>query len=420
MKNKLRRLTHAVLVAIAFTLTAFASTAYTEKVLYSFPSVGGLPVWPQGLVADSAGNFYGFSEGGGAANLGAIFELSPGATGWTQTVLYSFSGGQDGEYPNFGAVPLMDAKDNLYGEDFNGGADMKGEIYELSPSSGGWTKTVLYSFTGLDGWSPVPSLIFDAAGNLYGATSGGGIYDEGVIFQLSPSPSGWNETVLYAFEDRATGFDPIGQLAIDSAGRLYGMTYFGGPSNICSASGCGTIFQLSPPTSGTLWTYKRLHAFDFYDGGQPTEANNLVFDAAGNLYGCTSFGGNSTYGAGVIFKLSPTSTGAWKETVLHSFGATGDNSYEPNSITFDASGHLWGTAIEGGSGGEGTVFELIPTANGHWILNTVYSFPGTPDGRRPGANVVFDNAGNVYGTTSLGGTSSAGAFFELSPASSVK
>src|SRR5258708_6020007 len=420
MKNNLRRLIPTVLAAIVFTLTTSAYAAYTENVVNSVATVGGLPVWREGLVADSGGNFYGFSEGGGAANLGAVFELSPGATGWTQTILYSFTGGQDGAGPAFGAVPLMDAKGNLYGEDSGGGAYLKGEIYELSPSSSGWTKTVLYSFTGLtDGDVPVPSLIFDAAGNLYGATIAGGIYDEGVIFKLSPSSGGWNETVLYAFEGRATGFFPIGALALDSAGRLYGMTYFGGPSSICSASGCGTIFQLSPPTTGTVWTYKRVHAFDYYDGGQPTEANNLVFDAAGNLFGCTSFGGNTTAGAGVIFKLSPTTAGAWKETVIHSFAA-GNDGYEPNSITFDASGHLWGTVYEGGSGGYGTVFEMTPTANGHLIVNTVYSFPSTPAGDRPTANVRFHNAGNVYGTTSLGRTSLARAFFQLSPAGSIK
>ena len=416
MKYPSSRIPLLAFVAI-FALATTAHAAYTERVLYTFKNNGADAIGPQGLVADSAGNLYGIANQGGAFGLGAIFELSPSATGWTETVIYSFAGGTDGSYP--GGSLVIDASGNLYGADAIGGLNKIGEVFELSPSSAGWTKTSLYSFTGKDdGGSPIAPLTFDSAGNLYGAGASGGLHNEGVIFELSLSSAGWTEKVLYAFSVGAQGFFPISALTIDSGGRLYGFTYFGGTSTNCGASGCGTVYQLSPPTIGTRWTYRRIHAFNLTDGGMPGNSNNLLFDPAGNLYGCTSFGGNSD-GHGVVFVLSPLSSGNWKESVLHSFTG-GYDGYEPNSLAFDPTGHLWGTALNGGSAGYGTAFELAPVSGGHWIFARVYAFQGGKDGVYPRAKLLFDNAGNIFGTTSGGGFGSVGTFFELSPAAALR
>lgn len=412
MKYTSTRISLLAFVATVLALVTTAHASYTEKVIYSFQTNSSDVAGPGGIVADSAGNLYGSGFRGGAFGFGGIFELSPTSSGWTETLIYSFSGGTDGS----GSGPLtIDASGNLYGTDL-GGATQQGEIFELSHSSTGWTKTSLYSFSGgSDGVLPQPPLIFDSSGNLYG-TASGGVNNQGLVFELSPSSTGWTQTVLYAFSLGAHGFFPNGKLSIDSAGRLYGFTFFGGTSDNCGSSGCGTVYRLSPPANGGSWTYRPLFGFDLNDGGMPSDNNNLVFDGAGNLYGCTAFGGAymSEAGAGVIFTLSP-SAGSWTETILHSFSG-GNDGYEPDSLAFDSAGHLWGTAINGGSGGEGTVFEL--TRAGHFIF--AYDFQGGSDGASPQTNLVFDSAGNVYGTTVLGGTSDGGTVFELSPSSANK
>jgi uncharacterized repeat protein (TIGR03803 family) len=278
---------------------------WLERILYRFtggsdganPNIGN-------LIFDHAGNMYGTTEYGGANNFGAVFELSPSGGGWTETVLYSFAGGDDGAYA-FGGL-LFDNAGNLYGTTGHGGGTGCGgggcgTIYELSPSGGGWTEKILYIFQGgNDGIRPDAGLIFDPLGNLYGGTYDGGAGGGGTVYELSPSGGGnWSLTTLYSFVGSKWGL--VARLLMDSSGNLYDTTQYGG------ANGDGNAFKLTNNGSGN-WSYTDLHDFTYgADGGVPVDS--LVMDSSGNLYG-TAFGGGANpcgggYGCGVIFEITP-------------------------------------------------------------------------------------------------------------------
>ena len=248
-----------------------------------------------GLIADSAGNLYGTTSGGGASYKGVVFKLAPDGT---ETVLHSFPGfPSDGNSPYAGLI--ADSAGNLYGTTLSrDSVSHAGVVFKLAPNgTAGWTETVLHSFTGFptDGALPYAGLIADSAGNLYGATTGGGASGQGVVFKLAPDGT---ETVLHAFTGGSDGAYPgVGPLIADSAGNLYGTTQVGG------ASGQGVVFKLAPNGTGG-WTESVLYSFTGgSDGGQPFYGS-LIADGAGNLYGTTVGGGAS--GAGVVFKLSGT------------------------------------------------------------------------------------------------------------------
>jgi hypothetical protein len=300
-------------------------------------------------------------------------------------------------------------------------------IFELTPVAGKWRESVLYSFTGgSDGSGPSGSLIFDSAGNVYGTTEFGGIveggYDGwGVVFELIPTTNGrWREKVLYSFKGplhgSKDGWDPQGALIFDASGNLYGTTASGGDGG-CTPRSCGTVFRLVPGSDGK-WKENMLHSFNGMDGDTPR--GNLIFDAAGNLYGTTIVGGK--YANGVILKLSPTSNGTWKEDVLYNFTGQTDGGWPGLALTFDGAGNLYGTASQGGlipcNGqyyGCGVAFKLTPTANGPWKETVLHAFTFT-DGAYPAEGVILDGKGNVYGTTEVGGThNDAGVAFEITP-----
>jgi uncharacterized repeat protein (TIGR03803 family) len=209
-------------------------------------------------------------------------------------------------------------------------------VFELTPTAGGgWTEKVLYSFgNGTDGAYPLAGLIFDAARNLYGTTSGGGTYGDGTVFELTPAGGGgWTEKVLYSFGNGTDGSDPWAGLIFDAVGNLYGTTYGGGTYNY------GTVFELTP-TAGGGWTEKVLHNFNYNgtDGDYPYAG--LIFDAARNLYGTTLGGG--TYNSGTVFRVNAVG-GRVRVQVLHSFG-NGTAGWEPYAgLIFDAVGNLYGT-----------------------------------------------------------------------------
>lgn len=452
MRNhKLSLVLFAALSALFLACAIPVLAANTEQVLYSFCFLSGCTdgLQPAGdLIFDADGNLYGATTGGGAYGYGTAFELTPGADGaWTEAVLYSFrpnSGCGDRAYPIGGLI--FDTAGNLYGTTADGGSNGPtcaptsgcGTVFELAPAGNGtWTERVLHTFhdNGKDGFEPAPGLIFDAAGNLYGATSRGGsgkgvcgVNGCGTVFKLKPNTNGtWTETVLHTFchvkNCAGDGVEPMAGLILGAGGSLYGTTDLGGaPSKHCNLD-CGIVFQLTPGTNGK-WSEKVLHSFNGDNGRNPQA--RLILDAKGNLYGTTET-------IGTVFELSKPVKGAWTEKVLHRFG-TGTDGVNPSaSLIFDAVGNLYGTTFGGGASscppngaGCGIVFQLSPQSNGKWTENILHDFQSNgQDGTRPHAGIIFDTAGNLYSTTGGGGTGpcenslgevvGCGTVFEITP-----
>jgi uncharacterized repeat protein (TIGR03803 family) len=291
-------------------------------------------------------------------------------------------------------------------------------------AAGAWGATtykVLHQFKGQsnDGIIPYGGVIFDSAGRLYGTTKwgyGGGCDSQGcgAAFQLTPNSDGtWTESILYGFSDWGPpGTWPLSGLVFDGADNLYGTTPYGG-SQSCgeNGSGCGVVFELASNLDGT-WTESTLYSFTGgSDGAYPNA--NVIFDISGNLYGTTPGGG--AYGYGAAFILTPNSGGTWTEKVLHQFKGAKDGASPYGSLVFDQSGNLYGTTSAGGVYGKGNVYELIPQANGSWTEKVLHQFKGGNDGANPYAHVVFDASGNLYGTTWAGGAHGEGNVFKLIP-----
>ncbi|MGO9123364.1 MAG: choice-of-anchor tandem repeat GloVer-containing protein [Terriglobales bacterium] len=285
---------------------------------------------------------------------------------------FMFSGA-NGWAPEGGLT--FNGSSSFYGTTFKGGSANLGVVYEIGPgSNGGAAETVLYSFTGSpDGANPIGDLALDDAGNLYGATENGGLNNEGMVFELSPpsSPGGaWVETVLYSFNpaNNLSDADPQTGLVLDSAGNLYGTAIAEQGGAACSDEGvpfCGEVFELSPPTQpGGAWIQTVLHLFTTLTGSDGAfPAAPVTFDQAGNLLGTTSRGG--TLGGGTVFKLTPPSVpGApWTFTVLVSFDGV-DGAYPQAGLTESPGGDsFFGTTPDGGTFGGGTVFEILPPAS---------------------------------------------------------
>jgi uncharacterized repeat protein (TIGR03803 family) len=345
-----------------------------------------------------------------------VFKLSPAAGGgYTDTVLYAFGNGSDGGNP-YGGL-LADKAGNFYGTTNSGGAGY-GVVFELSPASGGgYTEKVLHSFSGTDGANPFGGVVADSAGKLYGTTKFGGSSGYGTVYELSPASGGvYTETVLHSFSG-ADGWNPVSTLIIDSAGKLYGTTQGGGDLSLAHGYGVGTVFELSPASGGS-YTEAVLYAFQGNgDGSNPRAA--VVADGAGNFYSAvpyTSYDAShgSGSGNGLVFELSPTS-GGYKQTVLHAFSGGGDGANPFGDLIADHAGNLYGTAVYGGVSGDGMVYELSPSS-GAYMEATLYSFAGGSDGANPVSGLAVDGAGNVYGTTQYGGTSSAGVIYEIAGA----
>ncbi len=422
----------AMLISLIATTTA---AAQREKVLYSFIDNGVEAYGPNSnLIFDTAGNLYG-QAWGGAFNDGSAFELSPSPDGtWSEKVLFSFDG-TDGGFPRNGTGLIFDGAGNLYGTTSTNGAFSGGTVFELTPQAdGSWVETTLHDFgQGADGAGANGGLVADPDGNLYGTTIFGGAYGVGnpyggTVFQVSPGTGAeWSEEILHNFGGLPTswgGNNPYAGLTIDGAGNLYGVASFGGPAVDYDYEG-GTIVELSRDADGA-WTEKRLlHAFDVKDGSVPYAA--LTLDAAGNLYGTTEQGGIAPCvglgddGCGVAFELSPEGDGTWTYKVLHNFGSYAEDGIWPAAkLVFDSAGNLYGTTYYGGKGtcefGCGVVFELIPGANGNWSEKIVHTFnPNVGDGAAPYAGLILDASGNLYGTTVYGGATGRGAVFEITP-----
>jgi uncharacterized repeat protein (TIGR03803 family) len=335
----------------AFELSPLAGGGWTEKILRAFNNTDGCSPYG-GLVLDAAGNLYGTTRDGGNYGNGTAYELTPSAGGWTEKVLHSFqANGTDGYGPT--DTLILDPSGSLYGTTAAGGTHAGGTIFKLTPTiSGGWSEKVLYNLAPGTGNYPTAGVVFDSFGNLFGTTQVGGTYNYGTVFELKPTPGGWAEKTLHHFnQDGVDGFFPTAGVILDASGNLYGTTPSGGRSDQ------GIVFELSPTPGGT-WIEKFLHSFTdtTSDGGAPF--GGLVLDASGNLYGTTNGGGLSN--DGIVFELTPVSGGGWNETVLLNFNGSGDGQQPYAGLIFDASGSLFGTAVSGGPHGAGTVFEIKP------------------------------------------------------------
>jgi uncharacterized repeat protein (TIGR03803 family) len=410
------------LASIGLTAAPFAQ-AQQETVLYDFiaNSSGSSPYG--NLVFDSAGNLYGAnSQGGGTGcygpGCGTVFELSPQPGGeWTETTLHNFNDSTgDGENP-LGTV-IFDSAGNLYGTTRYGGANSCGIVYQLVPQqNGSWKENILHSFdSSVDGCAPYAGVILDAAGNLYGTASEGGANSWGTAYELSPaSGGGWTPKVLHAFGGETDGWTPLGGLIMDAAGNLYGTTEAGGERTVNDG---GTVYELHPQAGGA-WKERILANFSL-DGSFPQEPYaSLVFDGSGNLYGTSYFGGRGN--RGTVFEVSPNK-GGWTTKTLHSFQKIDDltDGSEPtSSLVLDSSGNIYGTTSDGGGCDQcyGTVFELSPPTSGtEWTEALLYVFTNqSPNGASPQAGVIFDSAGNLYGTAQYGGTNLSGVAYEITP-----
>jgi len=279
------------------------SCPWTQVLLHEFDGKHGTPLGPSGpLSFDAAGNIYGTTQLGGDYNsciagglgCGTVYELTK-SLGWQESTLHAFTQRSDGEYPYSGVI--LDAAGNLYG------TDPGGVVFELSPSGSGWAFQILTDFSGNEGAETYAGLIWDQAGNLYGANAYGGTGQGGTAFKLSPTGGNWNVNLLFSFTGNGGLNDgPESSLMMDSAGNLYGTTFEDG------ADGCGSAFKLTP--SNGSYIYTSLHDFTCgSDGGNPI--STLVMDADGNLFGTTTIGGNpgghncDGLGCGVVFEIAP-------------------------------------------------------------------------------------------------------------------
>jgi uncharacterized repeat protein (TIGR03803 family) len=386
------RPTTAALVLASLLMAAVVATqpmqAQTFHLLYAFNGSDGADAVAS-LIRDSGGNLYGTTaEGGGA---GTVFRLDKTRK---LTVLHSFTGEADSSHPM--AALLRDSAGNLYGTTYDGIGD--GTVFKIDPSG---TKTVLHRFSGTDGMYPQGSLVRDESSNLYGTTTAGGAVNWGTVFKLDTSGA---LTTLYTFTGGTDGSLPMGSVVRDAAGNLYGTcaSYSTGP---------GTVWKLD--TTGMLTV---LHTFDGTDGQGP--AGGLIADAAGNLYGTTVAGGSSD--AGTVFRIAKKN-GSF--SLLHDFagGSTGPEGGLPfGTLARDSAGNLYGTNVYGGGGcsprgsGCGTVWKLDTNNQ----LTVLTNFGKGNQGKTPYGGVVLDKAGNLYGTTSRGGSrhcSMCGTVFKITP-----
>lgn len=322
----------------------------------SYP-LAGVTIGPNGVLYGTTS--FGGSFGNAGFGYGTVFEVQPPPTVcktaicyWNETVLHAF-----GESPNDGSIPeygnvIFDQAGNMYGTTTTDDGASCGTVWELSPSAGGWTESVLYQFTdGADGCSPYGGVIFDSAGNLYGVSANGGV-GLGTLFQLSPSNGGWTEHTLLEFNGES-GIHPYGTLIMDQAGNLYGTARDNGPN------GGGTVFEFSPSNGG--WTFTLLYAFSSNACGPMA---GLTLGPDGNLYGVCRTGGMNRNGW--VFELPTNCNQTCTPNVVHDFNFT-DGADPEAPVTFDANGNMYGTTVAGGMGncssdpGEcGVVWEITP------------------------------------------------------------
>ncbi len=397
----------AALLCVLTMVTMQSTQAQTLTVLHTF--TGGIDSgFPEsGVILDRDGNLYGTTFG--LINSG-VYELMRRDSSWIFKPLYNFQTRLDGLGPEADVVFGPDGA--LYGTTFLGGytcngvSNYCGTVFSLRPSPDTcrdafcpWNETHVYRFgTSLnDGYHPNGPLVFDSAGNIYGTTAIGGLYNGGTAFQLFRTQNGWVEKIIHHFP-RGLG-EPSSGLTFDAEGNL-----FGGAAQ----TGYGRVYELVH--NGQEWNERTIYVFP---GSNVGEATGLIFDAAGNAYGATSGIGN--YQAGIVYQLTPQADGTWRETDLHVFDF---NTNGPlSNLAMDGAGNLYGTT-EGTPGNNndkwGMVFELSPV-NGSWTFSQLHHFTNGADGGSPVGGVTLDSAGNLFGTCVQGGAYSEGTIWEITP-----
>ncbi len=448
----------------------YADGSYTQTTLYTFPDKSLSAPTP---IMDLAGNLFGVYGAGGADNEGTIFELAKtnGSYASTVTTLYSFTGGADGGVPD--GPLIMDKAGDLFGTTSTGGANGDGTVFEVKKTNGAYaaTPTTIASLSGSD--NPLQNggdasfqiggLLMDSAGDLFGTTVAGGADNDGAVFEIKFQNGSYASipTILYSFTDNTDGEHPTGGLLMDAAGDLFG-TANDGPGSSDQSEATGSVFALKPIDGGyvefTIADFgtsavegmsassglTRDAAGDLFGtavssnndavyeipqngasiasvpktlatfGGAATQQDigeggpygGLVMDRAGNLFGTT------TDGNGSVFEIAYTGAGQYATaTTIATFSGS---AAEPlGNLIMDASGDLFGTTATGGANGDGSVFE-IKFANGSYASTptTLYSFTSAADGDLPAGGLVMDADGNLFGTTSGGGTGVNGGPFK--------
>jgi uncharacterized repeat protein (TIGR03803 family) len=391
------------LVASAIVLICVTSlSAQTYHVLYTF--TGGLDgeAPASGVTMDAAGNLYGTAANGGSQGYGTVFKLTHRGSSWLLAPLHSFTG-NDGAYP--GARVVFGPNGSLYGTTSIGGEGCGGEgcgvIYRLNPPtticptvSCPWTLHVVHYFGGSEGYSPYSEVTFGPDGTMYGTTYAGGPGGFGSVYAYGPVGSG----AIYGFTGGDEGLSPEAPVILDAAGNLYGTTTAGFHNS-------GAVFKLARTGSGF-----QIHALEQFHDGVPV--GGLIFDNQGNLYGTSNGGG--TQNGGIVFELA----GGTNFLVLWNiFGFHGGGPM--TSLVRDASGNLYGVNTYNGAHGDGSVFKLSQVG-GVWHYTDLYDFTGGTDGSTPFGQVVVDAQGNVFGTTLEGGSgcperTGCGVIFEITP-----
>jgi uncharacterized repeat protein (TIGR03803 family) len=385
------------------------------KILHNFGSGtdGNVPAGPLSL--DAHGNLYGITRGGpGQYGYGVAFQLTPQKKGgWGEKVIQTFAGGNGGSAP-WGGLTLA-ASGTLYGTLQGSSADI-GAVFSLSRGTSGWNYNILYT-AGTDR-PDGPGVALDSLGNLYGEI-GDGQNSLGALGELSPGSDAWNYTQLYNFCPQycPDGWGPPAPPIWDKSGNLWGATTYGGITQTpCfTTEGCGVIYEMTPNGDGTR-TYSAIHQFasSSTDGQEPY--GGLVMDASGNFYGSTWLGG--AYNQGTIFKLSNVD-GTWQETILYDFPSCPQGCMVEGTLARDKAGNLYGTAAGGKNSCAGyacgVIFKLAPQSNGTWKYTVLYNFSETSGGLQPFYGVILDSKGNLYGVTSSFGKYNEGTAFELTP-----
>ena len=407
LRGAVPKLACTLLTIIASTLPAVAQS---ETVLYSFCSQSRCAdgrLPGAGVILDAHGNLYGTTMVGGTFDKGVLFKLNSNRT---ETLLHVFGAGSDGQLPT--SDLMMDSAGNIYGTTQAGGAQSMGTVYRVTP---GGTETVLYNFcsTGAtsctDGANPLGGVIADAQGNLYGTAYSGGAYGGGTVYKVSPS-GGF--TVLHSFAGGNDGYYPTHSLLMDSAGNMYGTTAAGGSTRGCSGLfgyGCGTLFTLTGGgTETVLYAFCNDGARKCADGADPE--SDLSIDKQGNLWGTTVYGG--AHRQGVVFFVTP----GGHETVVHNFNFNGtDGALPAGSLIMDKAGNIYGTTTGGGTGtavSGGTLYKI--DRQGRETILHDFGLSSS-DGSAPSGNLVMDSEGNLYGITGSGGPEYGGTVFKLTP-----